>query len=97
VFTVTVTAYSDGYLDVGPMTRLDSRRAENLVDVLLDMEIDDRERKRAASTAADPAKPVSYPVGDRCHAATKSGKRCSRGAKSTTGFCWQHQGADPAF
>jgi hypothetical protein len=39
-----------------------------------------------------------YTAGEQCHAKkTGNNQRCSRAAKGTTGFCWQHQQSPDGF
>jgi hypothetical protein len=99
-FTVTVSVWSDGYVDVGPMIELDSRRANRLAIRLKDTEKQDKKRNAGMDEleSDDERKQrTNWPLGDRCHAETKAGKRCSRGSKATSGLCWQHVDSDYTY
>ncbi len=53
----------------------------------------DARARRARPRAADstrPARPSVRPFG-QCLATTRSGRRCSRAAADTMGYCWQHR------
>lgn len=62
-----------------------------------------KDKPSYAVPAGSPTAPASahqtgkYAAGDQCHAKTDKGDRCSRTARGTSGFCFQHQQHADAF
>ncbi len=95
----TITVWSDGRIEHGPVQTLTQASLDSIRARAEEVEPCPEKYVRVVKpppqlTIAPNVTPSSqYKAGDRCHATTAAGSRCSRLAKGTTGFCYQHQAA----
>jgi hypothetical protein len=113
IWQYTITVWSNGQLEHSPMTQVTARSLQQIIVRLEAAEEEFETLKNhptpAPATAVNPAtgksasqgnkqaETATYPAGERCHAKCDSGQRCSRAAKGTSGFCWQHAENFDAF
>lgn len=100
IWQFTTTVWSDGSIEHSSFTPATQRSIRQII-IRLEAEQEEylalRNQPLPAKQLQAEPQPESYPLGDRCHARTDAGHRCSRRAKGVTGLCWQHQHHQPAY
>jgi len=106
VNTFTVTVWSDGHIEQTQPQPVTIAALEAILDRCEDNQAGEKPHPvqvtgtptitNAKKTHGATTSPT-FAAGDQCHARTDNGKRCTRSAKGTTGFCWQHAEAPNAY